>query len=75
MTSKDLNEILNKTNTEIGFNSTKGSSKNNLLIFGITNPDINESNFNCDAYIYNDKVKKKSKNCIGKIINLSLIHI
>ncbi|MQF97614.1 MAG: hypothetical protein FI682_05130 [SAR202 cluster bacterium] len=69
MSSKDLNEILNKTNTEIGFNSTKSSSKNNLLIFGITNPDINESNFNCDAYIYNDKVKKKSKNCIGKIIN------
>ena len=69
MTSKDLNEILNKTNTEIGFNSTKGSSKNNLLIFGITNPDINESNFNRDAYIYNDKVKKKSNNCIGKIIN------
>ena len=69
MTSKDLNEIFNKTITEIGFNSTKGSSKNNLLIFGITNPDINESNFNCDAYIYNDKVKKKSKNCIGKIIN------
>ena len=40
-----------------------------MLIFGSTNPDINESNFNCDAYIYNDKVKKKSKNCIGKIIN------
>ena len=69
MSSKDLNEILNKTNIEIGFNSTKSSSKNNLLIFGITNPDINESNFDCDAYIYNDKVKKKSKNCIGKIIN------
>ncbi|OUU77349.1 MAG: hypothetical protein CBC30_01515 [Chloroflexi bacterium TMED70] len=69
MSSKDLNEILNKTNTEIGFNSSKSSSKNHLLIFGITNPDINESNFNCDAYIYNDKVKKKSKNCIGKIIN------
>ena len=44
MTSKDLNEILNKTNTAIGFNSTKGSSKHNLLIFGITNTDINESN-------------------------------
>ena len=69
MSSKDLNEILNKSNSDIGFNSTRGSSKNNLLIFGLSNPDINESNFICDAYIYGDIVKKNSKNCIGKILN------
>ena len=44
MSSKDLNEILNKSNSDIGFNSTRGSSKNNLLIFGLSNPDIKESN-------------------------------
>ena len=69
MSSKDLNEILNKSNSDIGFNSTRGSSKNNLLIFGLSNPDIKESNFICDAYIYRDIVKKNSKNCIGKILN------
>ena len=69
MSSKDLNEILNKSNSDIGFNSTRGSSKNNLLIFGLSNPDIKESNFICDAYMYRDIVKKNSKNCIGKILN------
>ena len=69
MSSKDLNEILNKSNSDIGFNSTRGSSKNNLLIFGLSNPNIKESNFICDAYIYGDIVKKNSKNCIGKILN------
>ena len=69
MSSKDLNEILNKSNSDIGFNSTRGSSKNNLLIFGLSNPNIKESNFICDAYIYRDIVKKNSKNCIGKILN------
>ena len=68
MSSKDFNEIINNSNGDIGFNFSKSKTNNDLLVIGLTNSDIKESDFICNAYLYSNK-PKNSKQCVGKIIN------